>query len=105
MTSLAAMQHLSAIQGTANMPGRTRGADLDGAVGAARRVSKCVPDRRGVKIPSVKVATGTPSRQRAASMMVVTNPAGDGERADAVGARVAEIARRPDTSDNAGCGR
>jgi hypothetical protein len=44
-----------------------------------------------VKIPWVKVATGAPSRQRAAPMMVVTNPAGDGERADAVGARVAEI--------------
>jgi hypothetical protein len=36
------------------------------------------------------VATGTPSRQRAASMMVVANPAGDGERAHAVLPHVAE---------------
>jgi hypothetical protein len=41
--------------------------------------------------PRVKVATGTPSRQRAASMMVAANPAGAGERADAaIGAHVAE---------------
>jgi hypothetical protein len=51
MTSLAAMQHLSAIEGTANMPPRTWEPIFDGAVGAARRVGKCVPDRRGVGIP------------------------------------------------------
>jgi hypothetical protein len=90
MTSLAAMQHLSAIEGTANMPACKWEPIYDRAVGAARRVGKCVPDRHGVGSPGVKVATGTPSRQRAASMMVVANPRGDGERPHAVLAHVAE---------------
>jgi hypothetical protein len=42
---------------------------------AASRQVRAGQARRGN--PRVKVATGTPSRQRAASMMVVTNPAGE----------------------------
>jgi hypothetical protein len=51
MTSVAAMQQLSAIEGTANTPPFSWEPIFDRAVGAARRVGKCVPDRRGVRIP------------------------------------------------------
>jgi hypothetical protein len=56
------------------MPPRKWEPIFDGAVGAAQRVGKCVLHRRGVGIPGSKVATGTPSRQRAASMMVAAIP-------------------------------
>jgi hypothetical protein len=63
MTSLAAMQQLSAIEGTANTPPRKWKPIFDRAVGATRRVGKCVPMRGGQAWrgnPRLKVAIGSP---------------------------------------------